>query len=111
MAESLPPPSDRPPPVSFRDVVVRPSIPINENTELKIGDTFKGEPALIFSQDEFSKLAAPFDLVLIGKFTNSRPNMEFLRRGFRLIGFKGDVSLDLLNSHHVLLRFAIQEDY
>lgn len=101
----------RPPLLSFRDAVSRPHIPIQEVTELKNGGSYKGEPALFYDSDEVSKLAAPFDQVLVGKFSGVRPNMEFLRKGFQIIGFKGDVSLGLLDAHHILIRFSQHEDY
>ena len=82
MADLHLPPADRPPPNSFRDAVTRPSIPINEITDLKIGSSFRGEPALLYSNEEFARLAAPFDKVLVGQFTTTRPNMEFIRKGF-----------------------------
>lgn len=56
-------------------------------------------------------MASPFAMVLVGKFSTARPNMEFLRKGFQIIGFKGDVSLGLLDSYHILIRFALHEDY
>lgn len=98
----------RPPLLSFRDAVSRSRrhIPIQEITELKNGGTYKGEPALFYDSDEVSRLAAPFDHVLVGKFTGVRPNMEFLRKGFQIIGYKGDVSLGLLDEHHILIRFS-----
>ena len=107
---AAPQPIDRPPP-SFKDVVARPVIPITEVTELKIGGVDQGEPAFIYSNEEYNNLAAPFDMVLVGQFSEARPNMVFLRKGFELIGFKGAVSLGMLDSKHVLIRFSLHEDF
>ncbi|XP_027183870.1 uncharacterized protein LOC113782162 [Coffea eugenioides] len=38
--------------------------------------THKGEPALIFSQVAMEKLAAPYRLALVGKFSRGRPKLE-----------------------------------
>ena len=111
MAADLRPPDGRPPQLSFRDAVSRPRIPIHEDTTIKEGGSFKGEPTLFYSKDEVSKLAAPFDHVLVEKFDAVRPNMAFLRKGFQIIGFKGDVDLELLDDHHILIRFSLQKDY
>ena len=78
MADPRPTAEDRPPPVSYRDAVHCSAIPIKEATEIKNGSCYKGEPALFYSQEEFSHLVAPFDKTLVGKFIGDRPNMEFL---------------------------------
>ena len=50
-------------------------------------------------------------MTLVGQFSDERPNMEFLRKGIQMIGFKGQVSLGLLDKHHVLIRFELHEDF
>ena len=62
---------------------------------------------MLFSNKEYAKLADPFDMKLVGQFSAECPNMEFLRKGFQMIGFKGDVSLGLLDSRHILIRIAL----
>ena len=96
----------RPSPVSYQDVVHRPTILIKEVMDIKNGSCYKGEPAFFYTHEEFSHLAAPFDKTLVGKFTGARPNMEFLHKGFQIIWFKYYVSLGLLDSHPILIRFS-----
>lgn len=66
---------------------------------------------MLYTPSEVDFLAAPFNLTLIGKFAHDRPNMEFIRKGFSTIGFKGDYHLGLLDDSFVRIRFTQQDDY
>lgn len=37
--------------------------------------------------------------------------MEFIRKGFQTIGFKGGYRLGLIDQQHILIRFYLLEDY
>lgn len=37
--------------------------------------------------------------------------MEFIRRGFKTIGFKGAYQLGLMDSQHIFIRFDLEEDF
>lgn len=105
LTEGLPP-SDKP---SFADMVRGTSTTNRE--PFKEAALHKGEPALLFSAPEVLDLSAPLRFALIGKFAADRPSMEFIRRGFKTIGFKGDFRLGLLDPKHILIRFDLEEDY
>ena len=95
---------------TFRDVLSGPNMPILYS-QIKEGGLYKGEPALLYSSDEVNNLAAPFQLTLIGKFLHTRLNMEFIKKGFSTIGFKGEYTIGLLDSLHIIIRFHSPEDY
>ena len=42
----------------------------------------KGEVAVVFSKEDANKLAAPFRLALVGKFSHDRPNLEEIQKFF-----------------------------
>lgn len=77
----------------------------------KDASTYKGEPALHYSEPEVLDLSSLLRFALIGKIFSDRPSMEFLRRGFKTIGFKRDVQLALMDQYHVLIHFDLEEDY
>ena len=43
---------------------------------------YKGEAAVVFSKEEADKLAAPFRLTLVGKFSHGRLVLEEIRKFF-----------------------------
>lgn len=100
-----------PPQKSFKDALSGQPILPPSSDGTKDGGIYKGEPALFFSKDEVNDLASPFQLVLIEKFKKNRLSMEFLRRGFTTIGFKGNVVLGLFDDRHIIIRFCLSEDY
>lgn len=83
--EALPSSSQSSSKPSFADMVRGTSVPMVD--AIKEETSYKGEPALDFTA------------------------MEFLRRGFKMIGFKGDFRLGLLDPKHVLIRFDLEENY
>lgn len=66
---------------------------------------------MFYTPAEVDFFVAPFSLSLIEKFEHNKPNIEFIRKGFSTIGFKGDYHLGLLANNRVLIRFTQQEDY
>nr|XP_027103174.1 uncharacterized protein LOC113724473 [Coffea arabica] len=60
--------------------------------------TYRGQPAIFFTEEDVQQLSQPFCYSLIGKFSKGRPNMENLRKAFHSIGFQGIFSLGLLIS-------------
>lgn len=66
---------------------------------------------MIYLADEVDQLAALFHIHLVGKFSGVHPSMEFIKKGFSTIGFKGEFRLGLLVSQHILIRFTLPEDY
>lgn len=82
-------------------------------TPLKIKSitSFRGEPAVNFSQDDINKLAASFNFALVGKFTHGRPSMEILRKAFASIDFLDSYFLGLLDHRHILIKFTKEEDF
>lgn len=78
---------------------------------IKPVQTFKGEPAVFFEEQELSSLAARFNLALIGKFAHGKPTTDVLYKEFQTIGLKGSFTIGWLDHRHVLLRFDFEEDY
>lgn len=90
---------------SFVDVIQnKTQLPL----KIKPLSSLKGEPTVCFSEEEIDKLAAPFNHVLVGKFSHGRPSMELVRKAFAAIGFSGSYSLGLLDHRHVLIRFTLK---
>ena len=60
----------------------------------------------MFSKAGADKVAAPFCLAIVGKFSHGRPPLEEIRKVF------GDqVMVGLLDYRHVLLRCALEADF
>lgn len=74
---------------------------------IKEACSYKGEPALDFTDAE----VLPLHFALIGKFVTEQPTMEFLRKGFKTIEFKGDFCLGLMDTKHALILFDLEKDY
>lgn len=99
-------PPDKP---SFAAMVRGTQVP--SSLTIKEATLHKGEPALHYTDPEITDLSSPLRYALIGKFSTDRPSMEFLRHGFKTIGFKGDFRLGLMDPKHILIRFDLEEDY
>ncbi|KAF8412018.1 hypothetical protein HHK36_004577 [Tetracentron sinense] len=104
-----------PPPLSFAVVVGRPGnvggsspaiIPIKQPT------TYKGEPALFFTEDETKLLPSPHRLTLVAKCSYGRPSLDiiktFMKKSARV---RLACSVGILDSRHLLFRFSSEEDY
>lgn len=102
--------SELPPNKLFFADIVRGTTIIACDT-IKEVSLFKGKPALNFFDLKVLELSFPLRFVLIGKFSSDRRSMDFLRRGFKTIGFKGDFCLDLTDPRHILFCFDLEEDY
>lgn len=79
--------------------------------DIKEASLHKGELALIYSDPKIKDLLSSLHFALIAKLTADRPSMEFLRWGFKTIGFKGDFQLGLMDHRHILIYFELEEDY
>ncbi|CAI9104431.1 OLC1v1003099C1 [Oldenlandia corymbosa var. corymbosa] len=72
---------------------------------------YKREPTFLLTQVEDDKLAAPFQLALVGKLKMGRPTMDYLWKEFQTIGFKGGFSLGMIDRRLVLIYFHLEEDF
>ncbi|KAL3527899.1 hypothetical protein ACH5RR_012555 [Cinchona calisaya] len=72
---------------------------------------YKGDLAICFLNEEVENWFEPFNFSLVGRFEHRRPNMELIWKNFLTIGFKGAVSLGLLDHRYVLIRFDIEENF
>lgn len=72
-----------------------PLIPLRKPT------TFKGRPAIFFSNDNIQKLSAPFRFALVGKFSHGRPPMNEIRLSIESIGLKGSLTTGRIDAKHI----------
>ena len=72
---------------------------------------FKGEPAVLFSEEDITKLAAPFQFAVVGKFSHGRPNLDTIRKSFSAIRFQSSFTIGLLDQRHILIHFCLEEDF
>nr|XP_027060691.1 uncharacterized protein LOC113687226 [Coffea arabica] len=79
--------------------------------KIKPAAQFKGEPAVMFSEEGITKLAAAFRFVVVGKFSHGRPNLDNIRKACSTIGFASTFTIGLLDQRHILIRFCLEEDY
>ena len=66
---------------------------------------------MVFSPLDVSKIAASFQLSLVGKFSKGHPPLEDIHRFFKELDLKGEISVDLLDQRHVLIRPASKKDF
>ncbi|PKA63836.1 hypothetical protein AXF42_Ash004845 [Apostasia shenzhenica] len=67
-------------------------------------------PIFTFSDDEIAIMSKPLKISAIGFFPRSRPNMQIIRSFFNSCNFMGEHQVSLLDSKHILIRFASQGD-
>lgn len=60
---------------------------------------------------EMLQLAEPCKNSLVGRFSFSRPPTEVVRKFFTSLGLKGDCSVGLLDSNHVLIQPILVKGY
>ncbi|XP_027169589.1 uncharacterized protein LOC113769330 [Coffea eugenioides] len=103
-------PPDGGPQLSYASVVLEAS---NGREPAALGEvsSFRGEPTLRLSRQEIEQLSAPFKNALVGRFSYTRPAMDVIRKFLTSLGLKGDCAAGLLDSRHVLIRPALEEDY
>ena len=70
-----------------------------------------GEATVYFSQEEINKVAAPFKLSLVGKFSHGWPKLEDIGKFFHTLDLKQNVFVGHMDSRHVLLRFSSESDF
>lgn len=75
--------------------------------------TKQGMPAVIFKKDDFMvKLAARCKYTLVGKFSNTMPKVEMIRRNFILqTQLSGGVKIAHFNARHVYIDLDNELDY
>ncbi|KAL2235590.1 UNVERIFIED_CONTAM: hypothetical protein Sindi_1291200 [Sesamum indicum] len=83
----------------------------NEIHTIGSDSSYKGEPGIIYSSEETAHLASRLKFTLVGRFSHSLPNLNFLRIRIIRLGLKGNVTVDRLNFKHVLIRLANEEDF
>lgn len=71
----------------------------------------KGLPAILNLDDDLEKLAKPFALTFIGKFTFHRPNMDRIRGFFHSLKLSSSFTIGLIDAHHILIKLEIDLDY
>ena len=64
---------------SFTDVLTGKMSALCQVPDVGSIGTHRGEPAVVVSQEKLSKLAEPFQNVLIGRFAFGRPSLEDIR--------------------------------
>ncbi|KAF8390845.1 hypothetical protein HHK36_023144 [Tetracentron sinense] len=104
-----------PPPLSFAAVVGRQKQDAEHHQAtipIKKPATYKGEPALFFSEDETKLLAAPHRLSLVAKCSYGRPSLDVIKTFMKKsAGIRLAFSVGILDSRHLLFRFSSEEDY
>ncbi|KAI0510483.1 hypothetical protein KFK09_011085 [Dendrobium nobile] len=100
----------RPSSRSFKDVLTGPAEAKGSGFEFK-KSTVKGVPAILFSEEDVVRLAAPYQFTLVGKFTLRRPNLDFIRGFFRNLKLSGNFSIGLLDPRHVAIQLSNDLDY
>lgn len=84
-----------------------PSSPIS----MKSLSTHKGEAAIFFSLDDINKLASPFRLALVGKFSRGHLKLEKIRKFIYSLDLKNTCSVGHMDARHVLIHFASETDF
>ena len=97
---------------SFVAVTASSSIPpLGQGLDIGVVSLFRGEPTLCMTREVMLRLAEPFHNALVGRFAFSRPPMELIRKFVTFVGLKGECSVGVLDSNHVLIRRSTEEDY
>lgn len=78
---------------------------------LKQLSLYKDEHAVFFSKEDIDKLASPFKLSVVAKFSHDRPKLEEIRRFFCTLDLKHSVSVGHLDARHNLLQFTSEVDF
>ena len=73
--------------------------------------SYKGEAAVFFSMEDITKLASPFRLSLVGKFSRGRPKLEDIRKFIRFLDLKDTCMVRHMDSRHVLIRCSSESDF
>ena len=78
-----------------------------------IHTTRKGFPAVLFDMDDiYVKLSKVCKYTVVGKFTNTMPKMELVRKSFVLQAqLRGSVKITHFNGRHVCIDFDNEFDY
>ncbi|XP_071925054.1 uncharacterized protein [Coffea arabica] len=79
--------------------------------KIKTAAQYRGEPTVLFSEEDIAKLSAPFKFAVVGKFSHGRPSLDVIRKSFSAIGFKSNFAVGLLDQRHILIRFCLEEDF
>ncbi|KAH0453297.1 hypothetical protein IEQ34_017621 [Dendrobium chrysotoxum] len=67
--------------------------------------------ALMFNEKVLSKLAAPFEFMLVKKFILRRPNLDVIHRSFVNIKLSRSFSIGLLDQHYIEIQLSNDLDY
>jgi hypothetical protein len=73
--------------------------------------SFKGEPAVSFSDEDIAIMDAPLRLALIGKFSHGKPCIKDIRKAVDSIGLVGFRTTGVIDKKHILMRFSRKEDF
>nr|XP_027099133.1 uncharacterized protein LOC113718424 [Coffea arabica] len=85
--------------------------PTNPQIQVRPVSTYKGEAAVVFSKEDMDRLAAPFRLALVGKFSHGWPPLEEIRKLFATLNLRDQLSVGLLDYRHVLLKCSAEADF
>ncbi|KAI0522899.1 hypothetical protein KFK09_005288 [Dendrobium nobile] len=89
----------------FKDALAGASQGLPSFPDLKIS-SHRGSPALWISEEEINSLVIPFEFSLVGKFPNSRPSVDAIRKFFFNLKLNGECSVIVLNPMHVLIKLV-----
>lgn len=101
------------PSLSFADAIRRSNphlLALAQKINLNVED-IRSELAIFLSDTDISAMSDPLKISLVRKFAKGRPKLDVIRDLIRSIGFKGDYSIGVIDTRHILLRFAQQDDY
>nr|XP_027062887.1 uncharacterized protein LOC113689294 [Coffea arabica] len=77
----------------------------------KLLSSHKGEVAVFFSVEDISKLASPFRLSLVGKFSRGRPKLEDIKKFVRSLDLKDSYMVGHMDARHVLIHCSSESDF
>lgn len=66
---------------------------------------------MFFSQEDVDKLAAPFRLSLVGKFSHGHLKIEAVKKFFVALDIKDTVSVGYLDARHVFIQCNSESDF
>lgn len=71
---------------------------------------FNGMPAIAFLDSEVEKLAEPFELALVGKFSYGVPKIYEVTKMIKELRLKGGFTVSFMDKNHVLIKLFREED-
>lgn len=85
--------------------------PLKDSIPLKKPSSHRGEPAILFSNEDIVHLSPPFKLTLIGWFSHDRPPLTEIRSAFVAFDLKVAFTIGILDYKYILIRFTYEGDF